>query len=141
MPIPKGRILCTEDDPDSRELLVCMLENAGYLVTVTGNSAHALAIAKRETFDLILVDNWMPGLSGQELTREVRKFNQSTPILFYSGAAYDADKKEAFDAGAQGYLTKPEGISDLVVEVAKLIAEAKIASPVAVDLPGSKLDS
>lgn len=133
--VSKGRILCTEDDPDSRDLLVCILENEGYHVTVTGNSAHALAIAKREGFDLILVDNWMPGLSGQELTAEIRKFNQSTPILFYSGAAYESDKQDARDAGAQGYLIKPEGISELVDEVAKLIAEAKIAFPVAVDLP------
>ena len=77
----------------------------------------------------------MPGLSGQELTREVRKFNQRTPILFYSGAAYESDKQEARDAGAQGYLVKPEGINELVAEVARLIAEAKIAFPVAVDLP------
>lgn len=131
----KGRILCTEDDADGRDLLVCILEGEGYHVTVTGNSDHALAIAKREGFDLILVDNWMPGLTGQELTREVRKFNQTTPILFYSGAAYEADKQEARDAGAQGYLTKPGGIVDLVDEVAKLIAEARIAFPVAVDLP------
>ena len=122
--IPKGRILCTEDDADSRDLLVCILENEGYHVTVTGNSTHALALANREAFDLIVVDNWMPGLSGQELTVEIRKFNKSTPILFYSGAAYEADKQEARDAGAQGYLIKPEGISNLVVEVARLIAEA-----------------
>lgn len=131
----KGRILCTEDDADSRQLLVCLLEGEGYHVTITGNSAHALAIAKREKFDLILVDNWMPGLSGQELTTEIRTFNQNTPILFYSGAAYEVDKQRAIDAGAQGYLTKPGGITDLVDEVARLIAEAKIAFPVAVDLP------
>ena len=135
MPSSKGRILCTEDDPDSRELLVCILENDGYHVTVTENSTHALAIAKHETFDLILVDNWMPGLSGRELTTEIRKFNKSTPILFYSGAAYEKDKQDAHDAGAQGYLTKPNGIGELVQEVAKLISEARIAFPVAVDLP------
>jgi CheY-like chemotaxis protein len=83
----------------------------------------------------ILVDNWMPGLSGQELTRAVRTFNKSTPILFYSGAAFESDKQQARDAGAQGYLVKPTGMSELVEEVAKLIAEAKIAFPVAVDLP------
>lgn len=133
--LTKGRILCTEDDADSRDLLVCILEGEGYHVTVTGNSAHALAIAKRELFDLILVDNWMPGLSGSQLTAEIRKFNKSTPILFYSGAAREADQKEARDSGAQGYLIKPSGITDLVAEIAKLIAEAKIAFPVAVDLP------
>lgn len=131
----KGRILCTEDDADTRELIVLILEAEGYEVTVTAHSADALSLAQREEFDLLLVDNWMPGLSGEELTREVRKFNKNTPILFYSGAAYDSDKVKAHDAGAQGYLTKPMGISDLVEEVAKLIAEAKIAFPVAIDLP------
>ena len=131
----KGRILCTEDDADSRELIVYVLRDAGYTVTVTGDSTEALALTRHEHYDLILVDNWMPGLSGRELTTEIRKFNKSTPILFYSGAAYESDKQEARDAGAQGYLTKPEGILDLVEEVARLIAEAKIAFPVAVDLP------
>lgn len=127
--IPKGRILCTEDDPDSRALLVFILENKGYLVTCPENSVDAVALAKHEKFDLLLVDNWMPGLSGQELTRQVREFNKKTPILFYSGAAYESDKQEARVAGAQGYLTKPFGISGLVDEVARLIAEAEIAFP------------
>lgn len=125
--IPKGRILCTEDDPDSRALLVFVLENKGYLVTCPENSADALSLAKHEQFDLLLVDNWMPGLSGQELTHQVREFNKKTPILFYSGAAYESDIQEALIAGAQGYLIKPFGISGLVDEVARLIAEAEIA--------------
>ena len=132
---PKPRILCTEDDPDSRELIVFVLEAAEYDVTCAEVSRDALLLAQSKPFDLILVDSWMPGLSGQELTTEIRKFNKSTPILFYSGAAYDADKRQARDAGAQGYLVKPDGISDLVDEVGKLIAEARIAFPGAVDLP------
>ena len=137
IPSPKGRILCTEDDPDSRELLVFMLEAAVYDVTITKDSAGALSLAQSKPFDLILVDNWMPGLSGQELTTEIRKFNKRTPILFYSGAAFESDKQEAREAGAQGYLTKPEGLTDLVEEVARLIAEARIALPVGVDLPNN----
>ena len=135
MTTPKGRILCTEDDADSRDVIVYILEAEGYNVTITADSVDALALANCERFDLILVDSWMPGLSGPELTTEIRKFNRSTPILFYSGAAYEADKQNARNAGAQGYLTKPDGISALVDEVGKLIAEAKIAFPVAVDLP------
>lgn len=132
---PKARILCTEDDPDARELIVFILENADYDVTCAEVSMDALSLAQNKQFDLILVDSWMPGLSGQELTTEIRKFNKSTPILFYSGAAYDADKRDARDAGAQGYLIKPMGIADLVDEVGRLITEARIAFPVAVDLP------
>jgi DNA-binding response OmpR family regulator len=135
MKSPKGRILCTEDDADTRELLVVILGATGYSVTVTESSAEALDLAQREHFDLMLVDNWMPGLSGEQLTREIRKFNLSTPILFYSGAAYESDKQHARDAGAQGYLVKPEGISTLVAEVTRLIAEARIAFPVMIDPP------
>jgi len=135
MKSPKGRILCTEDDADTRELLVVILGATGYSVTVTESSAEALELAQREQFDLMLVDNWMPGLSGEQLTREIRKFNLSTPILFYSGAAYESDKQHARDAGAQGYLVKPAGISTLVAEVTRLIAEARIAFPVAIDPP------
>ena len=135
MTSPKGRILCTEDDPDTRELLIVVLEAGGYLVTPTKSSDDALALAKSEQFDLVLVDNWMPGMSGDELTREIRKFNSATPILFYSGAAYQSDKQSARDAGAQGYLVKPEGIFELVAEVARLIVEARIAFPVAIDPP------
>lgn len=132
---PKGRILCTEDDPDSRELIVCILETADYHVTITADSAEALSLAQREQFDLIIVDNWMPGLSGEELTTEIRKFDKNTPILFYSGAAYETDKQKAHDAGAQGYLIKPLGIKDLVDEVAKLIGGGENRFPVAIDLP------
>ena len=71
----------------------------------------------------------MPEFSGPELTREIRKFNQTTPILFYSGAAYETDKKEASDAGAQGYLVKPSDLERLLDEVSRLIAEAKIILP------------
>ena len=130
----KGRILCTEDDVDTREMLVFMLEDAGYDVSCTDSPFEAVELAGKNWFDLILVDSWLPHMNGGDLTREIRKFNRSTPILFYSGAAYDADKQVARDAGAQGYLVKPEGISDLVSEVARLIAEARIVFPVKVEV-------
>ena len=66
----------------------------------------------------------MPGLAGPELTRHIREFNQTTPILFYSAAAYEADKQEALDAGAQGYLTKPTDVDVLLAEVERLITKS-----------------
>ena len=132
---PKARILCTEDDQDAREMMIYLLRAAGYDVAWTDNPFDAIKRAKQEAFDLFLVDNWLPGFSGEDLTREIRKFNRSTPILFYSGAAYDADKQRAFNAGAQGYLVKPEGVTAILGEVARLIAEAKIAFPVATASP------
>jgi DNA-binding response OmpR family regulator len=96
---------------------------------------EAIQFAKERLYDLILVDSWMPQMSGDQLTREIRSFNVSTPILYYSGAAYESDKQSATDAGAQGYLVKPQGIADLVDEVGRLITEARTAFPGGIDPP------
>jgi DNA-binding response OmpR family regulator len=60
--------------------------------------------------------------SGIELCRELRRFDSNTPILFYSGAAYEHDKKDAEESGAQGYVTKPADGDELISEVLRLIA-------------------
>ena len=120
----KGRVLCTDDNTDTRDLVFAMLESAGYDVVCVGSGAEALELLEREKFALIVLDNWMPELTGTELTRLIRKSDETTPILFYSAAAYDGDKQAAFAAGAQGYLTKPEGIDHLLDEVNRLIDNA-----------------
>jgi len=127
----KGHILCTEDDEDTRDLLALTLSMAGYEVTCTDNPEQAVKHIRTGKFDLCLMDNWMPGISGEDLCIRIRKFDKKTPILFYSGAAYDSDKARARDAGAQGYLVKPVRESELVAEVVRIIAEAKLAFPVA----------
>jgi len=125
MKIPKGRILCADDNSDTRELVLLMLQSAGHDVTCVGSGAEALDLLKRKQFDLVVLDNWMPEITGTELTYLIRKFNQVTPILFYSAAAYEADKQAALDAGAQAYLTKPDGIDCLLDEVERLLANSK----------------
>src|ERR1044072_8401668 len=101
--IPKGRILCTEDDPDTRDLLILMLSAAGYDATCTKNAEDALLRVQHERFDLFLLDNWLPGTSGLELCKQIRQFDLDTPILFYSGAAFESDRERAIASGAQGY--------------------------------------
>ncbi len=124
----KGRILCTEDDPDSREMLSMFLTTCGYEVVCPFDSADALNLIRGQGFDLVFLDNWMPGLNGVDLTRLIREFNKETPILFYSGAASESDRREALQAGAQSYLTKPEGLEELVSEIDRLITKQKSAT-------------
>ena len=126
----KGRILCTEDDLDTRELIEFVLTQYGYEVVCSASNIQAIDLAKTQKFDLYLVDNWMPGLSGTELTEKLRQFDPKTPVLFYSGAAYEADREAARKSGAQGYLVKPASGELLMAEVARLIAESKTNSPV-----------
>src|SRR5258705_10788978 len=125
MPPSNRRILYIEDDADTRELVSFVLTQANYEVVVAENIDNAVLWARTMLFDLYMIDNWMPGGSGIDLCIRLREFDSSTPILFYSGAAYDRDKRAAFAAGAQGYLTKPAENDKLIKEVSQLISEVR----------------
>ena len=118
------RVLFIEDDADTRDLVAFVLTRENYEVVLATDSKEALSVAGAMSFELYLIDNWLPGESGVDLCKRLREFDRSTPILFYSGAAYEHDKRAAFAAGAQGYLTKPTQIDALVREVSQLIYEA-----------------
>lgn len=126
MPTPKFRILCTEDDADTRDLIVLILNANGYEVVTSASTLESLHLARTQHFDLYLLDNWLPGSSGIELCKELRSVDSKTPILFYSGAASDKDKEQARECGAQGYLTKPADSDELITEVLRLISESRL---------------
>jgi CheY-like chemotaxis protein len=68
---PKVRILCTEDDAHTRELIVKTLQTVGYEVLCTDSAEETLNLAKTENFDLYLMDNWMPEIPGPEFTAKI----------------------------------------------------------------------
>ena len=120
---PRGRILCTEDDSDTRDLIITMLSLDGYDVLCSENGEEALKLARTGKFDLYIIDNWLPDIPGPKLTARIREFDSKTPILFYSGAGYAADKEAARQAGAQSYLVKPIDTNLLLAEVDRLISQ------------------
>ncbi|HKR59009.1 MAG TPA: response regulator [Pyrinomonadaceae bacterium] len=122
----KRRILFIEDHEDTRELVRFVLEAGEYCVTAESTMAGALQFAAPDKFDLYLLDNWLPDGTGFELCERIREFDPNTPVLFYSGAAFDSDKLRAIQAGAQGYLAKPCPFADLLRAVGILITEAEL---------------
>ncbi len=120
------RILCTEDDADTRELITLVLSDYNCDVITTESPLQAIELARTSSFDLYLLDNWIPKMSGTELCTALRLFDANTPILFYSGAAYPSDKAEAYACGAQGYLVKPSGTEELVTEVFRVVSENRL---------------
>ena len=125
MKSPDARILYTEDDADTRELVTLVLELQNCQVIATGSHDEALRLAQAEQFDLYLLDNWIPGISGVRLCQLLREVDPHTPVLFYSGAAYERDKARALASGAQGYLVKPVDGDELAAEVLRLISESR----------------
>jgi len=119
------RLLCVDDDRDSRYVLAALLRLEGYEVVATPNAREGVDLAKQGGFDAIILDNWLPEMTGIDLCQMIRSFDSETPILFYSAAAYQIDIKRALAAGANGYLTKPTGIEELVRMVGELISRRK----------------
>ncbi len=120
-----GHVLYIEDDEDTRELVKYALGMNNYKVIAAANLEDALRLARTNQFDLYLIDNWISGGSGIELCKKLREFDPWTPILFYSGAALERDRQEAFAAGAQGYLVKPASPDELMIEVFRMISGAQ----------------
>jgi DNA-binding response OmpR family regulator len=105
---PRPRVLCVDDDEDSRVMLSTLLRLALIEAKTVGTAAQALSSIQTEHFDLYLLDSRLPDLDGFELCRRLRAFDPHTPILFFSGAAYEADKKRGIEAGADAYVIKPD---------------------------------
>src|SRR5215813_6050380 len=114
----KKHILLVEDTEDTRELVALTL--AEYRLTFARNFVEGLHLAWQGYFDLYILDNWLPDISGVELCRIIRKFDPHTPILFYSACAYPRDLLAAYSAGAQAYLIKPVSSDELTQVVARL---------------------
>lgn len=87
-------------------------------------AAEALSAVQEEQFDLYLLDAWLPDLDGFELCRRLREFDQKTPIVFYSAAAYEADRRRGVDAGGNAYVIKPD-INGLLGSVTQFVSRAQ----------------
>ena len=105
------RVLCAEDDPDTCEMISALLVLIGCEVVSANTAGQALDFIKAGRFDLYLLDNWLPGGSGVEVCRRIRESGDTAPVLFYSGAASNNDRREALEAGAQAYLIKPDSLT------------------------------
>jgi len=119
----RHRVLCVDDDEDACEMLTVLLKYSSIDAICVESAEEAWELIKVDNFDLYLLDSWLPGLDGFELCRQIREVDPDTPILFYSAAAYDADKRKGIEAGANAYLTKPE-VHVLVQTILNLVEDA-----------------
>ncbi len=120
-------VLCVDDDEDTCEILSLLLNSVGIDATCARSAAAAWKLIKRGKWDLLILDSWLPGVDGFVFCQQIREFDSDTPILFYSGAAYDTDKQKGFAAGANDYVTKPN-VDGLIEKILALIATARAST-------------
>lgn len=101
-------VLYAEDNEDSGFMLSTLLGFANIDVSLVRSIKEAFQSAQNRHFDLYLLDNRFSDGNGVELCRQLHEFDPQTPIVFYSGDAYESDRQKGLEAGANAYLVKPE---------------------------------
>lgn len=119
--LPRRKILYVEDHADTRELVKVILGKNEFDVITADTISDGLRLALNQHFDLYLLDLWLPDGIGLELAQMIRDIGGDTPIVFFSAAAYETDRLEAMQAGAQADLIKPAVPSELCRVISTLI--------------------
>ena len=116
-------VLVVDDNADVRDLTRTILEGAGYRVATAPSGRDALARARETFFDLVLLDIDMPGMSGWETLRLFKADDVlgMIPVVMFSVKKELSDKVQGMQEGAEGYITKPFGMEDLLVRVRRVL--------------------
>jgi len=120
--LPK-KILVVDDNQDSRELVVKVLKNKGYVMVEAVDGEEAVEKAVAEKPDLILLDISIPKLNGYEVTRVLKSREEfkSIPVVALTAHAMKGDRTKALEAGCEGYITKPINVRELPAQVKSFI--------------------
>ncbi|GAB4062503.1 hypothetical protein GCM10028777_02430 [Angustibacter speluncae] len=121
------RVLVVDDDRDIRDLVTFKLEQAGYEVRQAEDGLQALDAVREWGPDLVVLDVMMPGLSGIDVTRELRADpgTAATPVILLTAKAQEADVETGFVTGADDYVVKPFSPRELVSRVQAVLARAR----------------
>lgn len=121
------KILIVDDDLETLRLVGLMLQRQGYDIVAANNGTQAIAMARNELPDLIVLDIMMPDMDGFQVTHALRSDPEiaSTPILMFTAKSQVDDKVAGYDAGADDYLTKPVHPAELVAHIKALLVRMK----------------
>lgn len=129
----KQRILVVDDEEDLREILKFNLESEGYLVNTVSSAEEALKMLS-ETYDLILLDVMMGGMSGFKMAEKLRKdLHNTTPIIFLTAKDTENDMLTGFNIGGDDYISKPFSIKEVSARVKAVMKRTSSVEP-----PGKK---
>jgi len=119
-------ILVVDDDPELRENIREILDDAGFAVTVAASGEEALDCLERQAFDVILLDLIMPGLGGKEVLPLIKRQSPSVKAIMITAFATIENAVSAMRKGADDYLTKPFKVDELLMAVRRCLEEARL---------------
>jgi two-component system, OmpR family, copper resistance phosphate regulon response regulator CusR len=111
------RVLVVEDEPPIAEFLVRGLREEGFAVEHAADGDDAWFAMRTGSWDVVLLDWWLPGTDGLSLLRKFRQSGRTTPVLFLTARDAVSDRVQGLDNGADDYLCKPFAFSELLARV------------------------
>jgi DNA-binding response OmpR family regulator len=135
------RVLVVDDEAPLAEIVRSGLVAEGFAVDVEGTGVDALWAATENSYDAIVLDIMLPGLSGYEVCRQLREREVWTPILMLTAKDGEYDQADALDLGADDYLTKPFSFVILVARLRALVRRGAPARPVVLTAGDLAVDS
>ena len=112
----KSSILLIEDEENIRSFIATTLKNQGYKITTASTGREGLHLSASLCPDIILLDLGLPDLDGMDVIKQLRDWG-STPIIVISARSHEQEKAKALDLGADDYITKPFGTSELLARI------------------------
>jgi YesN/AraC family two-component response regulator len=120
-----GHILIVDDEEFILDAFRALFEKTGCLVTCMESGKEALEVFKKDpaNFDLLILDQRMPGMTGIELAKEVLAISPKTPIILMSGYTEVVNEKVALEAGVREFMMKPPDVKALCRIIKKIMPE------------------
>jgi two-component system phosphate regulon response regulator PhoB len=124
--MPEINVLVVEDEDAIREMLAMVLEQAEFAVRMAADAQQGVALLAEKTPDMILLDWMLPGLSGVEWARRLKRDEvyRDIPIILLTARGEEEDKVRGFDVGADDYITKPFSPRELIARIRAVLRRA-----------------
>ncbi|HPE87588.1 MAG: response regulator transcription factor [Bacteroidales bacterium] len=115
------KVLLAEDDPNLGQILQSYLKAKGFPTRLCVNGKEALETFHKEVYDFCILDVMMPVKDGFRVAEEIRKTNNTIPILFLTAKSMQEDKLKGFEVGGDDYLTKPFSMEELLARISAIL--------------------
>ena len=130
------KVLIAEDDPHTRAGLEEILEAEGYQVFTAKDGKDALQLFRKESPDFVCLDIMMPGTSGYDVCREIRRADSNVPVIFISAKSEEIDTVIGLELGADDFIVKPFGVKEVVARI-RAVTRRRFATAKAAAEPSS----